>query len=399
MAGEEEWELWLNRQRGKGRGSEMDPDGESHSSLHRLRVGGGGGGGVEEGGGGDGDGDLTSVCFDGDALLFRSYVMSRASEWSLKDEHFLKEVDVSGCRIWDGGAKVLSEDLVGSVGTLEDIDLSDDGIGDLGMGVLMPLLAQCSRLERLDLSGNCFSDADGDMVRSLMRLPSLTSLNLSRNPSFFGMWALEPSSTLRELSLCGQEGGQALVENESAVLLSSQIHGNNSLEDLDLECNDIGDSGATALSGLLLPGRASRLRRLGLRNNLVGTPGAINIARALSHNASLVDIDLRKNAIGGEGIREVLCSVSSNTTIESILLGENVRKGHNNCSVPSEAQWPLGVSKCLSSCASLVILDLSFCGVTHAQVLQLVPYVTSDPLPPLRVLHLAGEITRHMIKQ
>lgn len=89
MAGEKEWEIWLNRQRGGGRGSQMDPGEESQSPLQRLRVGGGGGG--------EGDGDLTSVCFDGDALLFRSYGMLRGSGWSLKDEHFLKEVDVSGC--------------------------------------------------------------------------------------------------------------------------------------------------------------------------------------------------------------------------------------------------------------------------------------------------------------
>lgn len=123
---------------------------------------------------------------------------------------------------------------------------------------------------------------------------------------------------------------------------------------------------------------------------MVGTPGATSIARGLSQNASLVDIDLRKNAVGGEGVREVLCSVSCISRIESVLLGENVRRGQNNCSVPSDAAWPEGLTACLSSCASLVVLDLSFCGVDHAQVLRLTPYLSADPLPPLRVLHLAG---------
>lgn len=69
----------------------------------------------------------------------------------------------------------------------------------------MPLLLRCTRLERLDLAGNCFMDVEGEIVGGLMQLPSLASLNLSRNQSFLGMWALELSTSITELILCGQQ--------------------------------------------------------------------------------------------------------------------------------------------------------------------------------------------------
>lgn len=133
------------------------------------------------------------------------------------------------------------------------------------------------------------------------------------------------------------QGGQALVDNENCVILSQHLRGNNTLETLDLDSNDIGDSGAAALASLLVPRERGGccLTYLGLRNNLIGVPGAEALAKSLTQNSTLVDLDLRLNAIEGMGVYCVLTSLVSNQTIESLLLGENVR-----CILPALTPLP-----------------------------------------------------------
>ena len=83
------------------------------------------------------------------------------------------------------------------------------------------------------------------------------------------------------------------------VLSLSQALSINSLTNLDLRWNSIGDSGAASLSKALVVN--SSLTNLNLQVNSIGYSGAASLSQALVVNSSLTNLDLSLNFIDNSG--------------------------------------------------------------------------------------------------
>jgi hypothetical protein len=88
-----------------------------------------------------------------------------------------------------------------------------------------------------------------------------------------GRVLIQPTCNLFDLSLkyCN-------INNHGAKLLADALMVNETLLNINLECNRIGDIGAEALASYLITRGGSSVRFLGLSNNMVGDEGANALA-------------------------------------------------------------------------------------------------------------------------
>jgi len=151
----------------------------------------------------------------------------------------LEELNLSNCRMGHFGAKALGDTSLPS--SLKVLDLSCNGIGNDGTWKLAPALKDLTNLESLLLSKNQIGD-DG-----------------------------------------ASEIGHQLPD---------------SLKILDMRDNDVADVGAEMVAAALVK---SRLERLMLANNKIGSPGATALSQVVVQSSSLIELDLNGNGIGDDG--------------------------------------------------------------------------------------------------
>jgi Ran GTPase-activating protein (RanGAP) involved in mRNA processing and transport len=111
------------------------------------------------------------------------------------------------------------------------------------------------------------------------------------------------------------------VSRKFATFRSPQVNPN--LQQLNLQCNQIGDIGAAALSHALRNQSCSRtcassnaraLRSLNLSQNRIGSDGAACLAHALFYNGTLHKLELEKNLIGATGVAALADALMINQT-------------------------------------------------------------------------------------
>lgn len=108
---------------------------------------------------------------------------------------------------------------------------------------------------------------------------------------------------------CLQELKSALIDNEALV-------------DISLYSNEIDAEGAQCIAEMLVG--KSKLRTLGLSNNIIGTGGARELAQVcLRDLTSLTRLALESNLIGNAGLEAVARALAENTTLEQIFLYNN----------------------------------------------------------------------------
>eukprot|EP00930_Biecheleria_cincta_P064717 TRINITY_DN50358_c0_g1_i1.p1 TRINITY_DN50358_c0_g1~~TRINITY_DN50358_c0_g1_i1.p1 ORF type:complete len:220 (-),score=53.10 TRINITY_DN50358_c0_g1_i1:25-684(-) len=175
----------------------------------------------------------------------------------------------------------LKEAINAIVNGAEEIDISDEQIGDQGALRLAEALEKNETVTDCYLDGNCITDA---AVGKLAKI-------------------LQSHKTLRTFSLYKNN-----VSDAGASLLADAIT-TSSLETLDLRENKVGDDGAQAFAQALQNG--SRIRYLLLNHNYVGDTGAAFFAdavRACGKDGPLRQLDLEGNSIktaGWTALKEV----------------------------------------------------------------------------------------------
>jgi len=124
-------------------------------------------------------------------------------------------------------------------------------------------------------------------------------------------WHTAPPLWLDE-ELSGFRFGDKGAEAIARALVT---HPNNSIGELCLGSNGIGDAGARALAAALGSGKA-KLRRLSLRDNDISDAGAQALATALSAESTLEELDLWGNKLTDAGKRSFLSQARCEVFLE-----------------------------------------------------------------------------------
>jgi Ran GTPase-activating protein (RanGAP) involved in mRNA processing and transport/GTPase SAR1 family protein len=154
---------------------------------------------------------------------------------------------------------------------------------------------------------------------------------------------LRQATSLRTLCLANN----ALGSRGLKTLVADGLARNTTLRALDLDTNNISDSGVRELAELLASrGRSpASLHSLNLRNNAVTQRGAVDLFGALLRNVALERLQLERNRIGGGGSvaallpdvfrhNHVLASLDiSNNAMSNDVVGALVREIHRSYSL------------------------------------------------------------------
>ncbi|XP_043087822.1 NACHT, LRR and PYD domains-containing protein 5-like isoform X2 [Puntigrus tetrazona] len=222
-----------------------------------------------------------------------------------------RKADLSSCFITQQGWSALTSALRSNPSHLTELNLSCNYLGDLGVKMLAAVLEDphC-KLDKLQLL-DCSIGEEGcaALISALRSNPSyMRELDLSDNKPGDSVVKLlsalleDPHCKLEKLWLCncsiGEEGCAALI----SALSSNSSH----ITELDLSRNNPGDSGVKLLSALLEDPHC-KLKKLWLSYCSIGEEGCAALISALRSNSShLRELDLRCNNPGNSGVK--LCS-------------------------------------------------------------------------------------------
>ncbi|XP_036131994.1 protein NLRC5 isoform X7 [Molossus molossus] len=193
---------------------------------------------------------------------------SRVLMGVLEGKFWLKRLDLSHFPLGDPTLAVLTQRL-SHMTLLQSLCLSRNNIGDSGCYHLSKTLNAATNLEELSLSHNQIGDTGAQHLAAVLpRLPVLRKIDLSANgiSTAGGVWLAE------SLALC------------------------KNLEELMLGCNALGDPTALELARGLPP----YLRVLHLRFNHLGPEGVLRLGQALDGCPHLEEISLAENSLAGQ---------------------------------------------------------------------------------------------------
>ncbi|XP_045146403.1 ribonuclease inhibitor isoform X5 [Echinops telfairi] len=214
----------------------------------------------------------------------------------------IQKLSLPNCSLTASSCEGLA-DLLRSRPTLLELDLSDNPLGDEGLRMLCGGLQdpQC-HLEKLQLEGCQLSGVSCELLEGVLKArPALKELVLSGNqlgPALQGL--CQAASNLETLKLvqCG-------ITAADCKGLSSMLAASETLQELHLGENELGSEAMALLcSGMLSP--SSRLRVLGLWECCISAEGCRELSRVLGAKESLRELNLTYNELGDTGVA-LLC--------------------------------------------------------------------------------------------
>ena len=201
--------------------------------------------------------------------------------------------------------------------TLTHIYLYNNKIADAGAMALAESITHNTSLETLYLNWNQIGKEGGIALFDALKNTSIRKLNLSEN----NLWdvtnigkTLANNQTLKELDLSKNKLG-----DEDAVEIAAGLAHNISLETLDLSRNHIVKEGWNAIFDALKSNTSIRKLNL-LENNLWN---AINIGQALANNQTLKELDLSHNKLGDEDAADIAAGLAHNISLKTLNLSWN----------------------------------------------------------------------------
>ncbi|XP_067916037.1 NACHT, LRR and PYD domains-containing protein 12-like isoform X4 [Heterodontus francisci] len=223
----------------------------------------------------------------------------------------LRNTDCKIQKLWLGGNNLSDsciEDLASALSTnrsLTDLDLSGNNLGDSGVKLLSEALKNpdCKIQELWLVGNNLTTSCIDDLASALSTNRSLTDLNLNYNElgdsgvKLLSEALRNPDCKIQKLWLVGNNLTDSCIED-----LASTLSTNRSLTDLDLSYNKLGDSGVKLLSEALR-NPDCKIQKLELENNKLTDSCIEDLTSALSTNWSLTDLDLSYNKLGDSGVK------------------------------------------------------------------------------------------------
>ncbi|XP_062394696.1 NACHT, LRR and PYD domains-containing protein 12-like, partial [Sardina pilchardus] len=199
----------------------------------------------------------------------------------------LQMLRLAGCKLTDKSCELVAS-VLQSPNSLIELDLTDNDLTDSGVQLLSKgLSSPHCKLQMLRLAGCKLTDKSCELVASVLQSPnSLIELDLSDNDlgdsgvQLLSKGLSSPHCKLQTLRLTGCK-----LTDKSCELVASVLQSPNSLLELDLKNNNLGDSGVQLLSkGLSSP--QCRLHTLSLQKCSIGEEGFTALASALRSNPS-----------------------------------------------------------------------------------------------------------------
>ncbi|XP_062394543.1 NACHT, LRR and PYD domains-containing protein 12-like isoform X2 [Sardina pilchardus] len=218
-----------------------------------------------------------------------------------------RKARLSGCKLTDKSCKILAS-VLQSRNSLIELDLSDNNLGDYKVQVLSKgLSSPHCKLQTLRLADCKLTDKSCKLVASVLRAPnSLIELDLSYNDvresgvQLLSKGLSSPHCKLQTLRLAGCK-----LTYKSCELVDSVLQSPNSLIELDLSDNDLGDSGVKLLSkGWSSPRCKVQTLRLTCCN--LRDESCQRLASVLQSENFLIDLDLSNNDLKDSGVK-LLC--------------------------------------------------------------------------------------------
>ncbi|XP_076125548.1 NACHT, LRR and PYD domains-containing protein 12-like isoform X2 [Alosa pseudoharengus] len=250
----------------------------------------------------------------------------------LQSPNSLQQLDLSDNYLGDSGVQLLSKGLSSSNCKIHTLRLTDCKLSERSCGIVASVLQSPNSLIELDLSHNVLRDSGvyllskglssshcklqtlrladckltdklGEIVASVLQSPnSLLQLNFSNNdPGDSGVQLLSKGLSSSNSILQILRLADCKLTYKSCEMVASVLQSPNSLQELDLSDNDLGDSGAQLLSKGLSSSYC-KIHTLMLSDCLISEKGCGVLAAALTSN-HLKALDLRHNTLGESGLK------------------------------------------------------------------------------------------------
>lgn len=263
-------------------------------------------------------------------------------------------LSLCGNQIKDNGAiaiaRVIEKTLI-----LKHLDLRSNNIGSIGASAIFNALSNNKTIEFLDFSSLVGINRNhigvkGAEALSLALLNNKTIQILYLNGCGVGSEGIEIlSKSFATTSLIELNLGISNIGPEGANLLADALFQNGTLKKLQLERNDIGNSGSIAIARHIY-GNSQQLTLLDLSNNQIGPEGGNAIGNALRRPNNLSYLNLSNNNLKSTGIN-ALCSAlrQAESMLQTLLL----------CNVGLNSVASNSIAESLRNNISLLHLDLS----------------------------------------
>ncbi|XP_076139100.1 NACHT, LRR and PYD domains-containing protein 3-like isoform X2 [Alosa pseudoharengus] len=244
----------------------------------------------------------------------------------------LLQLNLSDNDLGDSGVQLLSKGLSSSNCKIHTLRLTDCKLSEKSCGIVATVLQSPNSLIELDLSHNVLRDSGVhllskglssshcklqtlrladckltdklcEIVASVLQSPNfLLQLNFSNNdPGDSGVQLLSKGLSSSNSILQILRLADCKLTDKSCEMVASVLQSPNSLQELDLSDNDLGDSGAYLLSKGLSSSYC-KIHTLRLSDCLISEKGCGVLAAALTSN-HLKALDLRHNTLGESGLK------------------------------------------------------------------------------------------------
>lgn len=207
----------------------------------------------------------------------------------------LRQLSLSQVNLCDASSQLLQSLL--SLSELKNFRLTSSCVSSKGLALLTSGLSHCHLLEELDLSNNQLGDEGTKVVLGALEGKCrLKRLDLSHLPLGGSTLAVLTQGLGHMTLLQSLRLSRSNINDVGCCHLSKALRAATSLEELSLSHNQIGNTGAQDLAAVL-PG-LPELRKIDLSANGIGPAGGARLAESLTLCRHLEELMLGSNALG-----------------------------------------------------------------------------------------------------
>ncbi|XP_041960847.1 NACHT, LRR and PYD domains-containing protein 12-like isoform X23 [Alosa sapidissima] len=292
----------------------------------------------------------------------------------------LQTLRLADCKLTDKSYEMVAS-VLQSPNSLQELDLSDNDLGDSGAQLLSKGLSSSNcKIHTLRLTDCKLSEKSCGIVASVLQSPnSLIELDLNYNDlGDSGVQLLSKGLSSSHCKLQTLRLAKCTLSEKSCGIVATVLQSPNSLIELDLNYNDLRDSGVQLLSkGLSSPHCKLQTLRLAKCKLLEKSCGIV--ATVLQSPNSLIELDLSHNDLRDSGVQLLSKGLSSpHCKLQTLRLAE--------CTLTEKSF--VSVASVLQSSNSLIELDLSHNDLRDSGV-QLVSKGLTSPHCKLQTLRCA----------
>ena len=141
------------------------------------------------------------------------------------------------------------------------------------------------------------------------------------------------------------------ISDKGAESLARALSVNSSLEELDISDTSIGDEGVAHIASALQTNTTMQV--LDVKNCGISDKGAESLARTLAASSSLESLDISSNSIGDDGIVRIATALQANNALNSLRI-------NNDGTDTATDEAALSLAAALTTTTSMEVMRLSW---------------------------------------